>query len=178
MVCERLFVRGRDGEARLGRYSGTGALAAWIRVVALRVLTDLARGRTTPTLGDAAEIEWLAACEEDPDVSYLKEHYRQGFKTAFHQAVGRLSPQQRNLLRHQLLRGLSIDKIAALYHVHRATAARWLEQARVDLRRFTREEMIEQCGVDRLQFDSVVRLIASRMEISLPRALGEHPSQS
>ncbi|MFY0535383.1 hypothetical protein [Nannocystis pusilla] len=52
--------------------------------------------------------------------------------------MAELDEQARNLLRQHLLDGLSIDQIAGLQRVHRATAARRLVRVREDLAQRTR----------------------------------------
>jgi RNA polymerase sigma-70 factor, ECF subfamily len=170
-VRERLLLCGENGLPRIASYTGAAGLDTWLRVVAVRAVTDLARNRRKEVLAGEDELAHLPEAADDPELAFLKEHYRAAFKAAFHAAVDGLAPRQRNLLRHQLLRALSIDEIAALYGVHRATIARWLEDARDALRRLTRDAMQETCGVDRLQFASVIRLIQSRLEVSAHRAL-------
>ena len=66
----------------------------------------------------------------DPELLHLKQHYREAFRAAFASAMTSLSSEERVLLRQHFIDGLNIDEIAALHHIHRATAARWLAQAR------------------------------------------------
>lgn len=51
-------------------------------------------------------------------------------KHAIEDAAAELAPRDRALLRLHLVERASIDDIAALYRVHRATVARWIQSAR------------------------------------------------
>ena len=66
---------------------------------------------------------------------------------------------------------LSIDKLGALYRVHRATAARWVASARRALVDATRDQMITRLGVDSVELDSIIRLVRSQLEISIHEQL-------
>jgi RNA polymerase sigma-70 factor (ECF subfamily) len=103
----------------------------------------------------------------DPALDYAKEIYRQAFKRAFEAALRTLPDRERTLLRQHYLDGLSIDKLASLYRVHRATAARLLVRARVRVLEATRAQMMSQLDVRSQDLDSILRLIRSQIEISL-----------
>jgi RNA polymerase sigma-70 factor (ECF subfamily) len=71
-----------------------------------------------------------------------------------------------------LLHGLSIDAIGSSFRVHRATAARWLGSIRAKLDRETRRLLRERKGLTDPEFDSLVRLVESRIQVSFRRVLG------
>src|SRR6185436_8511874 len=78
-----------------------------------------------PTAGDDALFDAVAHGIV-PSQSLMKDVYRKSFKQAFEEALAALSIHDRLLLRQHFLDGLSIDRMAALHDVHRATAARWI----------------------------------------------------
>jgi RNA polymerase sigma-70 factor, ECF subfamily len=59
-----------------------------------------------------------------------------------------------------------------MYGVHRATAARWVERARRSLITGVRRIMREQLRVEETTLDSVLRLIDSCIDMSIPKLLG------
>lgn len=63
----------------------------------------------------------------DPELSHLKATFAAEFKFALTLAIDELSVRDRNLLRQSVLDGLTIDQLGKLYRVHRATAARWVD---------------------------------------------------
>jgi RNA polymerase sigma-70 factor, ECF subfamily len=66
-----------------------------------------------------------------------------------------------------LIDALTIDQIAAVQGVHRATAARWLERARETLSRATRKDFMARLGTDPFEADEILRWVQSRIELSL-----------
>lgn len=58
-----------------------------------------------------------------------------------------------------------------LYGVHRATAARWLADARAALGDAIRGELAGRLRIAASEVDSIVRLVQSRVDMSLDRLL-------
>jgi RNA polymerase sigma-70 factor (ECF subfamily) len=162
------FLIGEDGgRPRIAEYSGTSELRTWLRVAAIRIAISLRRKHHREDApGDEVLVE-LPAGDPSPELDLMKHTYRAEFAEAFRSAVGALEPQQRNLLRQQVHDGLSIDRIGALYGVHRATAARWVASARETLIKEVRRELRVQLGVTPGELDSILELIKSRLDVSL-----------
>lgn len=159
------------GEPAIAKYSGRGDLRGWIRVTATRELLrlqELTRREVQVTGDDVFDALSPAA---DPELAFLKDHYRDEFADAFRAAVAALSDRERALFRHQLIDGWSIDEIGAHHGVHRSTAARWLAAARQTLLDHTRERLKERWGATTLEVDSVIRLLTSRLDVSLERVV-------
>jgi RNA polymerase sigma-70 factor (ECF subfamily) len=95
------------------------------------------------------------------------------FERAFAEAVALLPARDRNLLRFHLIDRLGIDQIAAIYHVHRATAARRLACARGALVASTRARLRCQLAIDTTELASVMRLIESVAQPSWRRVFAE-----
>jgi RNA polymerase sigma-70 factor, ECF subfamily len=83
-----------------------------------------------------------------------------------------LSDHDRVLLRQHHLDQLTIDELASLHKVHRATAARWIANARASLLSRVRERMIERLSISGGELDSALRLARSQLEVSIHRLLG------
>lgn len=166
----KLFV----GEgAKIREYAGRGSLEGWVRVTARRAYLDLTRGidrRRDEPAADGTLVERAAG--QDLELDFLKRHYRREFGTAFAEALGGMELRARNVLRHNLVHRLSIDEIGALYDVHRATAARWITRARQSLLAGTRARMRSRLEIEEDELDSIMRLIDSRLEVSVVRVLG------
>src|SRR5262245_46217689 len=122
LVRTRLFVGAPDRPARIASYSGRGTLRAWVRVTAARAVIDLSRAHDDrEVLADDAMLDRMAS-PDDPETLLLRTSYGAHVQAAFREALSRLSVRQRNLLRQRYLHGLSADRIAPQYGVHRATA--------------------------------------------------------
>jgi RNA polymerase sigma-70 factor (ECF subfamily) len=147
-------------------YAGRGPLGSWLRITATREVVRLLRpSRREVALGD--HLVDGEATASDPVLSGLKDRYRRELADAFHTALAELGPRDRTLLRYQLVDGLTIDDVAALYRVHRATAARWLARVRDDLIDATRGLLAEKLGMGADEVVSVLRLVQSELDISV-----------
>jgi len=168
ILRERFFV-GRGGRpAAVAEYSGRGSLRAWTRVSAMREVYRLSESQKRWARLEDDRLAMAAAPGDDPELGYLKRQYRADFKAAATEAMGRLTPRQRNLLRHSLLDGMSIDQIGRLYHVHRATAARWLAQTREAILAQTKELLSVRLQLEsEAEYHDLFQLIESRLDVSL-----------
>lgn len=177
---EKLLVGANGGAPKLLEYKARGPLGAWARVIALRAAYDRARSsqpesKSKNTSKNDAEsvLEGLIDSGDDPELAELRRRYSAELRDAFRAAARRLDAEERAVLRSQAIDGLTIDQIGALYQVHRATAARWLQQAKASLLSALREELATRLGESHDACDSVVALVRSRIDLSLERALEE-----
>ena len=168
-----------DGDRRgIAAYDGRAPLATWLRVCATRIgLREQARARRAEAQHDR-ELDQLAPGVPDPELAYLKRLYGASFRAAFDGAVTSLAPRERNLLRLAVLDGLGIDQLAAIFHIHRSTAARRLEQARAALVAATRGRMRVELGVSESQLESILRVLHGLSELTLRQALAAAPRKS
>jgi RNA polymerase sigma-70 factor, ECF subfamily len=166
ILRDRLLVAGDGGRAKIGDFSGRGGLEGWIRVAAVRVALNLQRSRKREVAldEDRALAERAAG---DLEIEHLKERYRREFKEAFTAALGALDTRARTILRQHYLDGLTMEAIGAVYQVHRITVVRWMDQARAALARETRRELTSRLQIDRAELDSILRLIESRVDVTL-----------
>jgi RNA polymerase sigma-70 factor (ECF subfamily) len=167
VLRERLLVAAPGAHARLCDYAGTGELGGWLRVIAVReTLTVLRKTRREVPLSEPL-MAVVPAVTDDPELALLKAQYRVEFDAAFVEALAALTPRERNLLRHQLVHELNIDQIGALYGVHRATVARWVDAARSHLQTATHDGMMSRLRLDRGAVESIMRLIRSQIDVSV-----------
>ena len=156
---------------RITEYRGTGDLRAWLRVTAMRAALKLLRRENRETPTDDALLE-ARAHEDDPELAYMKAAYRASFKVAFQEALDSLLPRERTLLKQQIVDGLGIDELGALYQVHRATAARWVQSAREKLLTRTRRTFMLNARITSDECESIMRMVRSQLDMSLHRRLG------
>jgi RNA polymerase sigma-70 factor, ECF subfamily len=170
LLRQRLLVHGDGRPAKLVDYVARGRLASWVRVVAIRLALDARRAQKP-----LADIERAAdmLVQDDPELDYLEARYKGPFQSAFRIALDELPDRDRTVLRMHLVDDLDIDRIGALYDVHRATAARWLARARESLFEMTRSHLRAELGLDDAEFTSLVRLVRSRLDVSVCRILRE-----
>lgn len=174
-VRQLLFVARPGASPKLASYSGRGRLGAWLRVVAVREAIDLIdreRGEVGCSPESAAA---LPVADDDPELGYMKRTYRAAFKEALEQALRSLPARAQNLLRQQIIDGLTVTELGALYQVHHATAARWLIDARKELARRTRRELKTRLRLTASECESILRLAASHLDVSISRLLRRAP---
>ena len=171
VVMERLFTASPGVRPRIHAYTGTGDLRGWLKVTCVRTAVSLLRKVKREVPLEEALLDERRA-DSDPELALLKGTYRAEFEHAFRAAVATLDPRDRNVLRYQVLEGLSIDEVGSLYGVHRATVARWAQGAKDQLVSETKRELRKRLQVDASELDSIIRLIQSRLDISLGGLLG------
>lgn len=170
-VARILFVEEPGRTAALASYSGRGDLGTYVSVIATRELTRmLAKDRREVAVDEPSFLDRLAPAS-DPELAYLRDAYRDDVDAAMRTALAGLSAESRALLRYSLIDGWSIDRIAALYGIHRATAARRVAAARDELGHAMRAELATRLTISKDEVDSVVRLVQSRIDVSLARLL-------
>jgi RNA polymerase sigma-70 factor, ECF subfamily len=166
------FFSPRAGQASaFFAYSGRGALAVWLKVLAVRAAQKHRRGAARNAEVPDDGLATLPASDADPELRFLKLQHRQHFKAVFAEALASLESRERSVLRMSLVEGLSIDDIGKVYDVHRATAARWLGQARERLVQDTRHRLAARLKVDDDELDEVMGAVQSHLSISLGAGL-------
>jgi RNA polymerase sigma-70 factor (ECF subfamily) len=171
-VREKLFV----GASRIMDYSGRGSLASWLQVVTLRIAIDAIREQRAMPVATPVEDEDLRAVGTDPELSLIKERYREPFKQALRAALRELTGEQRNLLKLHFVDGVTLDKLASLFQVHRATIVRRIAQAREVVFDRVRALLLAELGIGMDEFEELLMLLRSRLELSLSALLPEVPS--
>jgi RNA polymerase sigma-70 factor (ECF subfamily) len=162
-----------EGKApRLAQYNGRSALSGWVRVAAVRQALNLIRSVHRERQLDEDMLLALVS-DDNQELTYFRQLYRDAFKAAFHQVLGRLDGRQRNLLTLQLIEGLTLEQIGDLYQVNRSTVSRWLQAVRDRLATETRAALMEELQIGAEEFESILMLVLSRFDASLARVLTE-----
>jgi len=149
----------------LAQFSGRGALRRWIRVVATREAGKArARDQAATPIDDDSLFDAVVPAG-DPVLSAVKNDAAVAFRAAFLATLGELERRERTVLRLHLLDGLTIDEIAPMYEVHRATIARWIGAAKQTVLDRTRRRLMHDLRLDAAEVDSLIRLVQSRIEL-------------
>jgi RNA polymerase sigma-70 factor (ECF subfamily) len=167
-LWEKLLVGRPDAPAKIGDYAGRGPLGGWLRVAAVRMALNFREQARADRLVPEPELdEARHPASPDPELSFLKSQYRREVEQALRDALAGLEADERNVLRLYFLDRLSIDRIAAVYGIHRATAARWVARGREALLRGTQALLERQLKVERAEVDSILGLVRSQLELSM-----------
>src|SRR5262249_21528317 len=165
-VQQRLRVQlllGSDGKLpQIATYRGQGSLRGWLRVVATREAVRQARDEAH-NRGDDEQLLREVASAANTELEYVRKVYNREVVTALRKALATLDAQKQNVLRHHYIDRLGIDEIGRIHHVHRATAARWLETAKAELVRRARRALEAQLHLGADGLTSVVRLMQSQL---------------
>ncbi len=170
-VRQRLLLA-TDGPPRILRYAGRGSMRGLVRMTATRVAIDLVRRRDGTRVDGADDLLRLPVGQDDPELAAMKAEFRTEFKVAFEFAMAELTSHQRTLLRLHLVDGVPLQKLADAHGVHRATIVRRISAAKTALLDATVRVLSAQAGADPDEMRSVMRLIQSRVELSVRRVLG------
>ncbi len=156
--------------ARLKHYRGVGAFEAFVITTAVRALTDAHRGPMRDA-DDEPLAKLPAAVDLERQLARTGQQHL--FSTAFRESLAALAPRERALLKLNLVDGASIDELAPLYQVSRATVARWLASARQQLQKGTLDRLSKGTRLEGVELDGLMASLESGFDVSLRRFVEE-----
>ncbi|MEE2787392.1 MAG: sigma-70 family RNA polymerase sigma factor [Myxococcota bacterium] len=158
--------------AAIGLYAGHGSLKGYLGVSVVReILRMLKAAKKAPAMDMQDPSNSIADSDDDPELVLLKRKYRTEFKSAFQDAFQVLNAEDRNLLRYYYVTDLTLVQIAAITGVKHNTISRRLAKVRSTLLSETRERLIMKAGIPESEFQSIVRLVQSQLQVSMYRML-------
>jgi RNA polymerase sigma-70 factor (ECF subfamily) len=159
-VIDEAIQRGRTKlvmDGGLASYRGRGPLATFVRTAIVRLAIDDRR----QVRREVEVSEVLAAPCNDPELEYMRKLYAEQLSAAARDAWTRLAPHERYILSLRIFDGLSIEELAKVYDIHRASAARRAAAARASLIAFTRTCLRERLAVGDDTVDSILRIVTT-----------------
>ncbi|WP_233262183.1 sigma factor-like helix-turn-helix DNA-binding protein [Vitiosangium sp. GDMCC 1.1324] len=106
-------------------------------------------------------------------LSFVREEARAHVRAAFVQAVASLDDEDRELLRLHFVERLSLERMGALFGVHKSTVSRRLSGVQALLEKRTRRLLMERLSLPAPELESLMRAIHGRLDLSLSGLLGE-----
>ena len=174
-VWDKLFC---GPNAKIKKYTGRGPLQAWVRVTATRAALDRCRTLGLRTARETELTDRLAAPRPGMELLLSRARYSAAFKSSLRDAVAGLPARERNALRMHVCGHCSIDEIGRAYGVHRATAARWLERARLAIREGVRGSLLRGgIKLTESEYSSLARGMASELELRLSGSFAQPAEQ-
>jgi RNA polymerase sigma-70 factor (ECF subfamily) len=167
IVRDKLLLAEGEKVPRIVEYAGRGRLRGLVQVTATRTAIDRIRHDEKEAELPAREL----AATTDVAMSLIKAQYREAFSAGFARAVADAPRRERNLLRLHFLGGMTLEQLAQMYNVHRATVVRWLAAARAAVFERTREHVAVTIGAPPDELDEMFDLVKSRVELSVERLL-------
>jgi RNA polymerase sigma-70 factor len=137
---------GEGNRGKLQSYTGRGSLSGWLRAAISHAAIDrFRRARKQTSLEALSEKGNIPQAQdsdsEDGAEEQLDSRWGPVLIRCVHQEITKLSARDRLLLRLYYLEGVSLQSIGSRYGVHEATASRWLERARRDVRKRVEHEL-------------------------------------
>jgi RNA polymerase sigma-70 factor, ECF subfamily len=154
-------------EPRIGQYSGRGPLGAWVRIVAIRLAADSAPGKLRERSLDIDALSALVGDGGGPELTTLRHRYADVFQAALERSLEALEPRDKTILRMYFVDLLNIDEIGRIYHVHRATVARWLVGVRKKVLDNLRRELSLKLETTSSEFRSILQAVRDDLALSL-----------
>lgn len=154
-------------------YKGSGPLGAWVRVCALRMALDLKMSPDVAKRGDNQALDALVGGAGPGETMLDAEQHREAFREALQEALAMLTAREKTILRLHFLDGMNIDALGTVFHVHRATVARWLVSIRSRVLDDVRKKLSLDLGASSSEAQSLVRLLRSEVQVSIQRILGD-----
>ena len=162
-AAQRALARLVTDQAALSSYRGRGPLKNFVRTIVVRFAMEERRSTArSEELDDA-----FAAPLPDPELEYMRTLYAQHLGAAFRAAWDRLAAHERFLLALQLREGMTIDDLARVYSIHRATAARRAAAARSSLLDHIRAHLRGELAVSDATLDSILRVVTTSVRLPL-----------
>jgi RNA polymerase sigma-70 factor (ECF subfamily) len=167
-VRERLLL-GREGApAQISGYRGTGPLRSWVAIATSTQLAMARRSESRRREEPQREQELIA---QDPELRYLQQRYKSEVEQAIVHGLRSLADRERVILRMQLGERLTLEQLAKIYAVDRATIARWLQKARQTLLSAIRSELRARTGAAEGTCEDLLKLVQSQLDVSVLRHL-------
>lgn len=155
-----------EAPSRLLGYAGTGPLLHWVSISATRLAL-----RMRKALGEESHVEAeVLAAHPAPgglELGFVREEARGHVRAAFVRAVASLDDEDRELLRLHFVERLSLERMGALFDLHKSTLSRRLTAVQSLLEKRTRRALAERLSLPEPEVDSVMRAIHGRLDLSL-----------
>jgi len=165
-ATQRALARLVTDRAALATYRGRGPLQSFVRTIVVRYAIE--EQRDVPRTDELTAM--FAVPSPDPELEYMRTLYADHLAAAFREAWGRLGAHERFLLALQLHEGMTIDDLARVYSIHRASAARRAAAARSSLLAHIRGCLRERIAITDETLDSILRIVTT--SVRLPIDLG------
>jgi len=178
-LAQELVARLLEDRRRLAGYNGRGSLAGWLRVAASHAAIDhFRRNRKQVSFEEIEETGHGAAMASDgararEQSERLDARWGPVLLSVLVEEIRRLLPRDRLLLSLYYIQDVPLKTIGRQFGVHEATASRWLDRLRQDLRRRIEREMKQRHGIRAAELESLWRWVSEETDFSLREAISE-----
>ena len=155
----------------ISRYRGEGTLGALLYVTAVRVALD---ATVIKPIGDEDLLE-MAAADASTEIQATRHLYGEPFRQALEASFRALSARDKAILQFNVVDGLNIDAIGAIYGVHRATVARWLVAIRARVFAHLKNTFALEWKMSTSDLRSLTAVMRDYIHVSAARVLSVRP---
>jgi RNA polymerase sigma-70 factor, ECF subfamily len=172
----KLFVAEDGGEMGIAAYAGRGPLGAWFRVTSLNTALKLRRAE----LKDLPYEPEPAAppLQTDPEHALIRARTKAELAETLRYVLEQAPAEERVLLRLHFLKGTTLEELARIFKVDRATIVRRIARARRAVLQEAQRRMVERLKLSPSELSSTFRISRSDWTLSLEVALGAEKAES
>ncbi len=168
----KLLVSTPERRARIAEYRGRGALAAWLRVAALREAITVQRERRGEIIPDGmvadhALAKRSAGVAPSPEHALARARHGADLRKLFADVVAALPPEDRTILRLHYVDALEMDEIGQIFGVHRSTISRRIAKIREHVATTMRKRIRESSRASTSDIESILRLMQTDLGMSI-----------
>jgi RNA polymerase sigma-70 factor len=144
-LAQEITTKLMKSKERLGRYNGRGSLTGWLRVAVSHAAIDKFRIANRMSSLEELEEKGVAVTHQNTDMveanESLDSRWGETIGRIIQETLRTLPARDRLLLSLYYLRNVSLKDIGRQFGIHEATASRWLERMRLDIRRQVEREL-------------------------------------
>jgi len=167
----KLLVSTPERRARIAEYRGRGALAAWLRVAALREAITVQRERRGEIIPDGMIADQAVAKRSgvapSPEHALARARHGADLRKLFADVVAALPPEDRTILRLHYVDALEMDEIGQIFGVHRSTISRRIAKIREHVAGTMRKRIRESSRASTSDIESILRLMQTDLGMSI-----------
>jgi len=163
-LAQEITTRLLSDKERLAGYNGRGSLAGWLRVAVSHAAVD--RFRRTNRLTSLEELQEkgseavLRNPEKKKEEETLDSQWGPVFTGIAAECLRRLPDRDRLLLCLYYLQNVSLKGLGVQFGIHEATASRWLERMRRDIRKQVERELRKKHGLSSAEIESLWKWVS------------------
>jgi RNA polymerase sigma-70 factor len=174
-LAQEITTRLLKDKTRMAGYNGRGSMAGWLRVAVSHAAID--RFRRTNRLTSLEELQErgpktvLRNPEKKQGEETLDSRWGPAFTGIAAECLRRLPARDRLMLCLYYLQNVSLKDLGRQLGIHEATASRWLERIRRDIRKQVEREIREKHGLRSAEMESLWKWVSPG---SLAEAIGRN----
>jgi RNA polymerase sigma-70 factor, ECF subfamily len=181
-LAQQMITRLMEDESRIGGYNGRGSLAGWLRVsVAHAAIDRFRRNSKQVSLEMVEEESGMQLAQPAVEIQAeerLDRRWGPVLCEIVTEEIRKISARDRLILCLYYLQSVPLRLIGRHFQVHEATASRWLDGLRRNLRKNVERELSLQHGLKGEEIQSLWVWASGVDGFSLEKVLGKGPELS